>query len=223
MMDTIAQILHAMEYLLLLATLIVFWGKTFRQPELRNYWGLLALAWTMNLLGNIIWVVNDLFSKNALDSLTAVDFFYGLRYILLIAVLWLHPVRLTRREGAWASALGFVVAVIVSIVYFESAPVLRNEDWTDFLGLAIYPVLDVAMVTLAWLRTRTTRDPWWIRNTLFLFCSMACYGIANTINLAHYIFSAISVGISPSVFWTLANAFLLIMALGDHGMKKDKE
>jgi hypothetical protein len=52
---------------------------------------------------------------------------------------------------------------------------------------------------------------------------MACYGIANTINLAGYVFSAVSVGVSPSVFWILANAFLLIMTLGDRGMKKDKE
>jgi hypothetical protein len=223
MMDTILQILQAIEYLLLLAILIVFWGKAFRQHELRNYWGLLALAWTMNLLGNIAWVINDLFSTTPLDSLTAVDFFYGLRYALLIAVLWLHPVRLTRREGGWACTAGFVVAVMVSVVYFESARVLRDEDWSNFLGLAIYPVLDVAMMTLAWLRVRTTHDSWWVRNTLFLFCSIACYGIANTINLAGYVFSAVSVGVSPSVFWTLANAFLLIMTLGDRDMKKDKE
>jgi hypothetical protein len=223
MMDTILQVLQAVEYLLLLAVLIVFWGKALRQPELRNYWGLLALAWTMNLLGNIAWVVNDLFSETALDSFTAVDFFYVLRYVLLVAVVWFHPVRLTRRDGLWACVAGLVVTVIVLVVYFESAPLIGNEDWTDFLGLAIYPVFDVSMITLAWLRSRTTRDPWWIRNTLFLFCSMACYGMANTINLAHYIFSAINVGISPSVFWILANAFLLLMALGDHGMKKDKE
>jgi hypothetical protein len=116
-----------------------------------------------------------------------------------------------------------VVAVTIGVVYVESVMPFKSEDWPNFLGLAIYPALDVAIITLAALRVRTTRETWWNRNTLFLFCGMACYGMANTINLAHYVFSAISVGISPSVFWVLANAFLLIMALGDHGMKKDKE
>jgi hypothetical protein len=222
MMD-ITQTLQAVEYLLLLAILIVFWGKAFRQRELRNYWGLLALAWTMNLLGNIAWAIHDLVSKNPLGSLSAVDFFYVLRYVLLGAVLWVHPVRLTRRDGAWAGASAFVVAVIVGLVYFESVMPFRSGDWPNFLGLAMYPVLDVAIITLAALRVRTTREPWWNRNTLFLFCGMACYGMANTINLAHYVFSAIRVGVSPSVFWILADAFLLIMALGDGGMKKDKE
>lgn len=222
-MDTISQILQAAEYLLLLAILIVFWSKAVRQRELRNYWALLALAWTMNLLGNIAWVIHDLFSRTALGSLSAVDFFYVLRYALLVAVLWFYPVRLSRRDGLWAAAAAFVVAVIIGVVYFESVMPLRSGDWPNFLGLAIYPVLDVAIITLAALRVRTTREPWWNRNALFLFWGMACYGVANTINLAHYVFSAINVGVFPSVFWVLADALLLIMALGDSGMKKDKE
>jgi hypothetical protein len=223
MMDTISQILQAVEYLLLLAILIVFWIKAFRQDQSRSYWRLLALAWTMNLLGNIAWVIHDLYSTTAFGSLSAVDFFYVLRYVLLGAVLWFHPVRLTTRDGVWAGVAAFVVVVIVGFVYFESVMPLRSGDWPNFLGLAVYPALDVAVLTLAALRVRTTREPRWIRNTLFLFCSMACYGIANTINLAGYVFSAASVGVSPSVFWILANAFLLIMALGDRDVKKDKE
>jgi hypothetical protein len=224
MMDTISQLLQGIEYLLLLVILIVFWTKAFRQRELqRNYWGLLALAWTMNLLGNVAWVVHDLLSKTPLGSLSAVDFFYGLRYVLLGAVLWFLPMRLSRRDGLLIGAAAFVVAVVVSIIYFESAMVLGDGHWLDFLGLAMYPVLDVAMITLAWLRARATREPWWNRNTLFLFCSAACYGIANTLNLAVYVFSAVRVGVFPSVFWILADVFLLIMALGDRGVKKDRE
>jgi hypothetical protein len=120
MMDTISQILQVIEYLLLLAILIVFWVKAFRQREFRNYWGLLALAWTMNLLGNIAWAIHDLVSTTALGSLSAVDFFYVLRYVLLGAVLWLHPVRLMRRDGAWAAVTAFMVSVIIGVVYFES-------------------------------------------------------------------------------------------------------
>lgn len=222
-MDTISQILQAMEYLLLLAVLIVFWGKAIREHELRYYWALLALAWTMNLLGNIAWVIHDLVAATDFGTLSVVDFFYVLRYVFLGSVLWLHPVRLRRRDILWAAVAALVVAVFVSIIYVEAVMPFRSGDWPNFLGLAIYPVLDLAIITLAALRARKMHGPWWDRNTLYLFCGMACYGIANTINLAHYVFSTGSVGVSPSVFWVLANAFLLIMALGDHGMQKDKE
>jgi len=223
-MDTISQVLQGIEYLLLLVILIVFWSRALRQREAqRNYWRLLALAWTMNLAGNVVWVLHDLVSKTPLDSFSAVDWFYGLRYVFLGAVLWFLPERLTRRDGLLACAAAFVVATMVSVVYFESVMTLKDASWSNFLGLAMYPVLDVAMMTLAWMRVRATPEPWWNRNTLFLFCSAACYGIANTLNLASYVFSAVHVGIFPPVFWILADAFLLIMALGDRGMKKDKE
>jgi hypothetical protein len=113
--------------------------------------------------------------------------------------------------------------VIVGIVYVEFVMPLRGGDWPNFLGLAMYPALDAAIITLAALRVRTTHEPRWNRNALFLVYGMVCYGIANTINLARYVFSEANIGLSPSVFWILADAFLLIMALGDRDVKKSEE
>ena len=222
-MNMISQILQAIGYLLLLAILALLWRKTFRQSEARPFWRLLALAWTTNLLGNIAWVIHDLVTRTALDTFSAVDLFYVLRYVLIGVALWLYPKPLTRRDGVWIGVAAFVVNAIVWAVYFRPAMELRGGDWTGFLGLAMYPALDAAMVMLAWLRVRTARESLWNRNALLLLCAMTSYGIANTLNLTGYVFTPIAGGVLPNVFWILTDIFVLIMALGDSGVKKGKE
>jgi hypothetical protein len=222
-MDMISQILQAIGYILLLVILVLLWYKAFRQSETDLFWRLLALAWTMNLLGNIAWAIHDLVTGTALDTLSAVDLFYVLRYMLIGVALWLYPKLLTRRDGIWVGAAVFVVSAIVWAVYFNPAMELRGGDWKGFLGLVMYPALDAAMIMLAWLRVRTARASVWNRSALLLFCSMASYGIANTFNLTGYVFSPIAGGVLPNIFWILTDVFVLIMASGDSGVKKDKE
>lgn len=222
-MYTISLILQAIGSILLLVILALFWRKAFRQFEARPFWRLLALAWTMNLFGNIAWALHDLVTGTALDTFSAVDFFYVSRYVLIGIALWLYPASLTRRDGAWIGAAAFVVNAIVWVVHFHPAMTLKGGDWTGFLGVAMYPVLDASMIVLAWLRVRATRASSWNRTALLLFCAMTCYGIANTLNLASYVFSVMTSGVLPNVFWILTDIFVLIIALGDSDMKKDKE
>ncbi|MBI5953362.1 MAG: hypothetical protein HY865_17035 [Chloroflexi bacterium] len=222
-MDMISQILQAIGYLLLLVILALLWRKAFRQSEARPFWRLLAMAWTMNLLGNIAWVIHDLVTETTLDTFSAVDLFYVLRYVLIGIALWLYPTPLTRRDGVWIGVAVFVTNAIVWAVYFNPAMELRGGDWTGFLGLAMYPALDAAMIMLAWLRVRAAREGLWNRNALLLFYAMACYGIANTINLTGYVFSLAFGGVLSNVFWILTDIFVLSMALGDSSAKKSKE
>ena len=222
-MDMISQILQAIGYLLLLVILALLWRKAFRQSEARPFWRLLALAWTMNLLGNIAWIIHDLVTGTTLNTFSAVDLFYVLRYVLIGVALWLYPAPLTRRDGLWIGVAAFVVNAIVWVVYFRPAMALRGGDWIGFLGIAMYPILDAAMIALAWLRVRATHESLWNRNALLLFCAMSCYGIANTFNLTGYVFSLMAGGILPNIFWILTDVFVLIMALGDSGMKKNEE
>lgn len=220
-MDIISQILQAIGYILLLVVLVLLWRKTFRQSEFRHLWGLLALAWTMNLLGNIAWFVHELVTGTELDSLSVVDLFYVLRYVLLGCVLWLYPAPLYRRAWFWIGGAMLAVNVVARVVYFNPAMALMGGDWTDFLGLIMYLVLDAGIVALAWLRVRATRGSAWGRYALLLFCSMASYGIANTINLTEYIFSLVSGGILQNVFWILTDVFLLVLVLGSD-LQKEK-
>lgn len=219
-MEIISQILQLIGYISLLVILALLWRNAFRRSESRRFWSLLALAWTMNLLGNIAWIVHDFVTGTALDTFSAVDLFYVLRYVLIGAALWLYPASLTRRGGVWIAAAAFVVNVIVWAVYFRPAMALNGGNWTGFLGIAMYPILDAAIITLAWLRVRVTRETLWNRRSLLLFCAMSCYGIANTLNLTEYVFSLMAGGVLPNVFWVLTDVFLLIMVLGDGSVKK---
>ncbi|RPI93843.1 MAG: hypothetical protein EHM40_08525 [Chloroflexi bacterium] len=213
-MDIILQILQLIGYLLLLVILALLWRKAFRQSEARRFWQLLALAWTMNLLGNIAWIVHDLVTGTELDTFSVIDLFYVSRYVLIGCALWLYPVLLSRRAWFWIGGTMLAASVVVWAVYFEPAMALRGGGWTDFLGLALYPVLDTGIVVLAWLRVRATRGSAWSRYAILLFCVMASYGIANTINLTEYVFSPIAGGILQHVLWVLTDVFLLVIALG---------
>jgi hypothetical protein len=212
-MDTISQILQAVGYLLLLVILIVLWNKAVRQREWRNFWMFLALAWTMNLFGNIAWVIHDLVTGTALSTFSVVDVFYVMRYVLIGLAFWLYPVPFTRRAGIWIVAAAVIANVLVWAFYFRPAMTMNGGDWVSFLGLALYPILDAAIITLVWLRVRAARGSLWYRNTLLLFCAMTSYGIANTLNLTGYVFSIFD-GLLPNVFWILTDVFLLVMALG---------
>ncbi len=209
-MDIIFQ---SIGYVLLLVILALLWRKALRSSEIRQFWTLLAAAWTMNLLGNVAWIVHDLVTGTELDTFSVVDLFYVLRYVLIGWALWLYPTPLSRRSWLWIVGTMLVVGVIVWLVYYNPAMTLRGGDWTNFLGLALYPVLDAGIVTLAWLRVRAAWGSAWSRYAFLLFCAMTSYGIANTINLTEYVFSRTG-GTWQNVFWVLADVFLLLIVLG---------
>jgi hypothetical protein len=106
-----------------------------------------------------------------------------------------------------------VAGVVVWLVYYSPAMTLPGSGWANFLGLALYPVLDAGIIALAWLRVRAAHGSAWSRSAFLLFCAMVSYGIANTINLTEYVFS-LPGGVWQSVFWILTDIFALIVALG---------
>lgn len=210
-METVLQIFQALGYITLLLVLASFWRLAFRRPG--RLWGLLALAWTMNLLGNIAWALHDLVTGAALDTFSAVDLFFVLRYALIGVALWLYPTPLPRRDGVWVGMAAFVVNAVVWLVYFTAAMNLRGGDWTAFVGLAMYPVFDAGMIALAWLRVRAARESAWSGYAALLFGAMISYGMANTINLSEYVFQLSTGGVPQNVFWVLTDLFALSAAL----------
>ncbi len=213
-MNLASQILQLIGYMVSLVTLILLWRKALRPSEFRYLWVWLAVAWTLNLLGNIAWIVHDFLTGTTLNAFSVVDVFYVARYMCIGVVLWSYPAPLSRR--AWFP-LGITVLITIAVVwaiYFHPAMVLRPGDWAFSLGLFFYPVLDVGSVTLAWLRLRLERQSMWDRYVLLLFCAVASYAIANTMNLTENIFPPITGGIIPNLFWILTDVFLLLMVLG---------
>jgi len=222
-LDLISLSLQALGYGLLLVILTLFWVKAVRQPELRRFWILLALAWTMNLFGNIAWIVHDLVTGLPLDSFSSVDIFYVSHYLLIGLALWFYPTALPRRSWFWIGAALLMVNALVWPVYYGPVMALQPGSWMNFLGYAMYPILDAALITLAWLRFRTERQSSWARVALLFFCSRLSYGLANTLNLTEYAFSLSPAGIFPNLFWILTDVFVLVMALGvkQNGIQPD--
>ncbi|MBK9006596.1 MAG: hypothetical protein IPM31_06335 [Anaerolineae bacterium] len=215
------QTLQAVGYLTLLAILLVLWGQVIRRREPRNFWLFFAWAWTMNLLGNIAWIVHDLVTGAALSTFSLVDVFYIVRYALVGLALWLYPVALTQKTWKWVGSAALITAVLVWAFYFRSAMATNGGDWIGFLGLALYPMFDAVLIVVAWQRARASRETIWHGTAWLLFCAVTSYGIANTLNLTEYVFPPLSGGIVPNIFWILTDVFLLVMALSASSRKKE--
>jgi hypothetical protein len=221
--DFLFQVFQALGYLLLLVILTILWIRVARRSLPRSFWLLLALAWTMNLLGNIAWIIHDLLTGLPLASLSLVDFFYVSRYALLGAALWLFPLALPRRNWVWVGASMLVVHLLSWGIYFQPIMVLQKGVWTDFWGYAMYPTLDAGLIVISWLRYRAERRSAWARVAFLFACAMTCYGFANTFNLTEYAFSLSPVGIFPNLFWILTDVFVLALILGvkQNGLQPD--
>jgi hypothetical protein len=213
-MDVISQALQAFGYLLLLVVLTMLWIKASRQPELRRFWILFALAWTMNLFGNIAWIVHDFVTRTPLASFSIIDIFYVSHYVLIALALWQYPASMPRRAWLWIGAAMLVVNALVWGIYFRPAMIINGGSWVNFLGLAMYPVLDAGLITLAWLRYGKSRRSSWTRLTFLLFCAMMSYGIANTLNLTGTVFPPMANGVFPNLFWILKDVFMLALIWG---------
>lgn len=219
--DTLVQTLQLVGYILLLITVVLLWRKAVRQPEAGRYWGLLAAARTMNLFANIAWIVHDLVTDSPLAKLSGIDSFYLLGYGLIGCTLWLYPAPLSRRVWLWVGGAMLAMTALIWAVYFNPTRTLPGGDLIDFLGLAIYLVLDAGMIVLAGTRVRTTRRSAWGWSTLLLFGAVTSYGIANLINLTKYVFAPIFAGVLANGFWTLSNVFLLVMVLEGTSRKEN--
>lgn len=206
------QIFQAIEYFALLVVLTVLWINAFRQPAWRSFWAALALAWMMNLFGNVAWIVHDLVTGTPLDSLSAVDLFYALRYVLIGIVLWAYPRPLRRNDGIWTGAIAALVNALIWVFYYHPAVKLTGGNWLGLLGLALYPLLDATVIVLAWLRFRAVRGTLWDKAAWLLFLAAISYGIANTFNLTEYIFSFSLGGWIQNIFWLLTDVLFLILA-----------
>lgn len=221
-MDIISQIIQSSGYLFSLVVLALLWRKASRPSDARYFWTLLAAAWTLNLLGNIAWILHDVLTGNPLDTFSFVDLFYVLRYGVIGCALWLYPTSLARRDGLWVAGIMLAAILVAGGGYFDPAIAFRGEEGSGFLGLAMYMILDVGIVTLAWLRVRAVQQSAWSRQALLLFSVMVSYGIANTINLAEYVLLRTSGGVPQNLFWILSDVLLLVLVISADLPKQNK-
>ena len=213
LLDLVAPAMQSITYIMLLIVLIVYYVKAFRQPQLRRFWLLFALASTMSLLGNIAWIIHFAVTESALSRISSIDLFYVTSYILIGIALWTYPARVQRRVWPWIAGAMSMALLVVVAVYFGYVAVREKGTLVNFMIYAAYPILDAGLITLAWMRYGSVRGTRWERLALLLACGITSYGVANTVELTGYVSTPILGGFLQNFFWIMRHVFVLMAAL----------
>lgn len=215
-LDLVSPTMQAIAYCLLLIVLITYYIKAFLQPQLRSFWLLFALAWTMNLVANIGWIIHFANTQSILDRLSWIDLFYVIPYILIGIALWLHPKPLQNRVWIWVGIAIFVAATVVLGFYFGYVSPVVQRAFANFIIYALYPILDAGLIVLAWIRYQAARGTGWGKIALFLACAITSYGLGNSIEVIGFVFAPVLGGFLQNFFWTLRHVFVLLAAISVH-------
>jgi hypothetical protein len=214
--DLVTPGMQAVAYILLLIVITTYYIKAFRQPELRRFWLLFAVAWTMNLIANIAWIIRFMVTQKPLDALSFIDIFYVIPYLLIGIALWRYPVILPRRTWLPVWIALFVSTSMVLALYFGYAVPNGRGIFSYFINFALYPILDAGLITLAWIRYRAAQDTRWTKIALFLACAVTSYGLGNTLELAGHVTAPVLGGFLQNFFWILRHVLLLMAAFVVH-------
>jgi hypothetical protein len=212
MIDIVSPVMQAIAYMLLMIVLIVYYLKALRQPQLRSFWLLFALALTMNLLGNIVWIIRFIVTQTALDGISVVDLFYVASAILTGVALWRYPRVLNGRVWPWVVFAMSAAAFAVFFIYFGYVAPNQHGTFFNFIIYAAYPILDAGLITLAWIRYKSARGTRWTKITLLLALAITSYGLGNAIELTGYVLSPVFDGFLQNFFWILKQVLFLIVA-----------
>src|SRR5690349_1324809 len=117
-LDLVSPIMQAIAYVMLLIVITAYYIRAYRQPQLRRFWLLFALSWTMNLVANIAWIVHFTITQSALDTLSWIDLFYITPYILIGIALWIYPMRMQPRAWLWMGVSMALATLCVFFLYF---------------------------------------------------------------------------------------------------------
>ena len=183
----------------------LFWRNARRGA--RRFWGLLAAAWGIGLLGNIVWGIWDmfaLFAAEGLATLSLVDLFYLARYALVFLALAGCLPRPARRGEDWI-ALGAMATALVWLALYR--PVLTGDSrpFSYFIGLAIYPVLDLPLLYIALLAWAYHQEGPTKRTLGLMVLSMFAYGIANWLNFSKRAVTLEAYTHIADLFWFLSD------------------
>lgn len=197
MLDTVLSLL-----LSLVVTGLLWWA-TRRSLRPRRFWGTLAAAWTIGLLGNVAWGLYELWSGTPLPTISFVDLMYLARYALVLVAYWyfLHP----PGQRQWMRLLLVLLAAIALACaeFFLTSSDLGQTSL--FWAWAAYPILDAGLIYVgvsAWRR----EPPGRLRNALGLLgLALIAYGLANWLNFYGHMVSYETVSGLAGLFWPLSD------------------
>jgi hypothetical protein len=176
----------------------------------QKFWQALAIAWALNIAGNIAWGVHDVLTSEHLGIFTWVDGIYLARYGMVGWALWHYPHK-SRRWMDYATVTLVATALIWAILFRVMLPSIPQQPGLYFMGGALYPILDTTLIYAAFITWLHVEAGPWVKRAVGLFAlAMLLYGAANWIN-----FTVRAIALSASS--DLA-AFLWLLADGVTGL-----
>ncbi len=191
----------------------VLWWAAARSKTARSFWQLVAAGWSLNLLGNLIWIGYEMARQQSLPPLSPVDSLYLGRYLLVGWAFWVYPAPWPGRRGLEITAAMLLMAVVAWFSLFRPVLASTAPAWPDFLGVAIYPVLDAGLVYAALRRFLELKGDWGRPAFGLLLLAMLCYGAANWINFTVRMTPAERLFDWASLFWLLTDLLTGLAAM----------
>ena len=197
----------ALSMLLTIGIAVMQWRAGGQATDARVFWRLLAGAWMAGLLGNIAWGMYEMPTGEPLPVLSWVDAIYVTRYILVLMALWRYPGHPLRRREFDVVAITAATAAAAWLLVFRptlTAAEITPQRVRDFIGVAIYPILDAGLIYAA-LLTWAGAAKGQLRHAVgMILASAICYGIANCFQFGVRVVPDYTSGL-PDPFWLLSD------------------
>jgi len=201
MNENLANALYGISFFLSLIVLIGLWRTTAKSPVTRRLWGLLALAWTLNLIADFAWGILVLVAPDI--WLDWIDYLYVGRYLLVFAAFWLYPQPWGRQQWIGIFASMFVGWLLLWLLLARSA---ENPDSSYVLAGMVFPVMDVGILFGAIYRWRTA-EPGMKKPLFWLSTAMLVYGAANWFNYSVRVTDPEADSLPALILWLLSTVF----------------
>ena len=208
------QLDYASSFALTLVVVAALWWRTFQsQHAERAFWQLLALGWSLNLVGNIGWAAHDSLADQPLPIFSWLDAFYLARYLLLFLAALRYSTPWRRPTWLIWSAITLLSGSLIWQFLFRPLLALPETTLAHFWGGAFYIILDIALLTAGVLsgREEPTRK---IGVGLAPFTlAMLFYGAANWLNFQTRLVSLAAYSQWAALGWLLADLIIGAAAL----------
>ena len=200
-------------FLLTLVTLTALWWTSAHATPMRRFWRLLAIAWTLNLLGTVAWGIYEMATAVSLGIFSWIDGFYLLRYGAILAAFALTPRLWTRRTWAVLAGVTLILGIAVWFGLYRPLRSAFDTPLLHFLGGALYPILDGALLFAAFQTWNALEMPVARQSVALLTVGLLTYGIANALNFRARSVDLDAASLLAGIGWLLTDTFTGLAAL----------
>ena len=194
-------------FLLTLVTLATLWWIAARRTSMWRFWRLIALAWTLNLLGTVAWGVYEMITGVSLGIFSWIDGFYLLRYGVILAAFASTPPRWRAERWMWLVVVTLLLGIGVWFGFYRPLRPTFDQPLRYFLGGALYPILDGALLFAAFSTWRALESPPARRSVALFAAGLLTYGIANVLNFRARATALDAASLLAGVGWLLTDTF----------------